>query len=78
MANPERKILVPDSDRVEPHPVVVCGAAFKLKDEILLKEDLENGKIYDWRVSRRIGLISGCLIELTLLEYQKKKFTKSS
>ena len=64
MANPERKILVPDSDRVSPHPSVVCSEARRLRDEILRIEDLENGRIVYGHVSRRIGVFSGCLIEI--------------
>lgn len=61
----ERKVLVLDSDRISPHPVVsICQEAKKLRDEILRIEDLENGRIVFGRVSRQISMFSGCLIEI--------------
>lgn len=74
MATPERKILVPDGDRVTPHPSVVCSGALRLKNEIVLIEDLENGRKVSGRVSRRIGVFSGCLIEIIPSEFKKETF----
>jgi len=72
MPNPERRILFLDSDRAGPHPEGICPEALRMRDEILRIEDVEHGKIYLGRCSRKKGIISGCLIELIPTEYQKK------
>ncbi|OGD85899.1 hypothetical protein A2Z23_02985 [Candidatus Curtissbacteria bacterium RBG_16_39_7] len=72
MAASERKILFLDSDRAGPHPEGICPEALKMRDELLRIEDVEHGKTYQGRCSRRKGVIKGCLIELIPTEYQKK------
>jgi hypothetical protein len=72
MSNPERKILVLDSDRTGPHPESICPEALRLRNEILLKEDLNHGRAPIGICTRRKGGINGCLIEIIPQESQKK------
>jgi len=65
MANPERKILVPDGDTAFPHPPgVVCKAALRLRDELLRIENMYYRETPIGRCSRKTGGISGCLVEI--------------
>lgn len=71
MANPERKILIPDGDTASPHPFGVCGLALGLRDRILRLEDVKFGRIKFGRCRRREGPIKGCLVEIIPSDCQK-------